>query len=103
MKEEILKLKGYIKALAAEQKHEKSLLRNNHQTLHKEFGVYPSDLMVSTQGRAAKITAALNMYNELRGKEYQHLYKDPNRNWILDYAKRLVEEDLAALEKGVAA
>jgi len=99
VKSEILKLKLYIKELAAIQKQEKGILRQDHRKLDK-----PWKLQGDTCSRAAKITAALNLYNELRGKKYRHEYKDPSRNWILIYAKKQVGKDLEAREeKEVAA
>jgi len=61
----ILTIKSRIKALSADQKAEKSKRKG---CLQKEM----SDMWGRIHCRSAKITAHLNFYLRLRGREYRH-------------------------------
>lgn len=92
-REAIQKMKSRIKELAAEQKEEKKVTRQNHDEYHRKWsewadqlhamGKYPwdvkdglksmSSLWMSIASRRGYITACLNVYLEMRGKEYRHV------------------------------
>ena len=91
-KEQILKIKTYIKQLAAQQKTDKAARKGCPQ--EKQSGLW-----CTVYARSNKITVALNLYLELRGKEYRHAMKD--QYWAGALRERLVKElkiDLAFLK-----
>jgi hypothetical protein len=121
-KEAIATLKNRIKQLAADQKEDREITRQNHETYNAKYdawreqlfamGKYPHqvksggvrslyDVWSSIGRRKAEITAALNLYLELRGKEYRHnvpeWYDADYAEWTASMrrAYAVVQEDCA--------
>ena len=78
---EIIKeIKNEIKTLSVQQKIEKGFLRADHRTINQINPKYTAGgLQGQTAYRAATITATLNFYHWIRGKEYAHNVRDSLR------------------------
>ena len=96
-KEAIAGLKKLIKEMSAEQKEDKAFLRQPHKG-------YVGSTQACCVSRADKITAALNYYNEIRGKEYRHGTNEHTEHSVAWQGEKLrkefvidvVEEEAAA-------
>lgn len=81
MRDEIREIKGRIKALAEEQRTDK--LKRRECSSEKMSGLWSAVFM-----RSMKITAHLNFYLTIRGKEYRHA-TSPATEWAykIEYEK----------------
>ena len=70
-KEAISELKDQIKHLAEQKASEKGSLREDHRNVPDAPAI-----MYRVHSRALEITAALNFYNEIRGRAYRHNVRD---------------------------
>lgn len=72
-KEAIAELKSTIKQLAQEQKEEKKVIHQDHSVLGPDT-VWST--FTSIWRRKIEINAHLNIYAEMRGKDYRHYSSD---------------------------
>jgi hypothetical protein len=101
-KKQYLHLKGRIKSLAAEQKKAKTALRmpgKNREQIEargkaiKELGYMDygwAQMKVTT--RRVQITAALNLYHEMRGSEHRHNVREGDGYWYISALYSLKKE-----------
>jgi hypothetical protein len=82
IKEAIPELKESIKSLTAAQIQDKKVLRQPHTSDTWE-------VMMRAWNRSCEITLFLNLYNELRGKPYQHSTKKFDHYLISIRSKQL--------------
>ena len=97
VKSAIASLKAEIKTLSEQQRADKKKLRQLHPEPASYFDVtWAMQLQFDTKFRALRITAHLNLYNELRGKPYRHV---PVIRYDRYYCESCVKELRTKLEK----
>lgn len=84
-KEKLAELKDEIKQLAQEQKEDKAILRQPHNSNTWKT-------MCDCYRRAMKITAYLNFYNEVRGKEYRHSTEKYTIGYTLEKTRKELQD-----------
>lgn len=90
-KEVVQNIKSEIKDLAVVQKTDKALRK---PTNPDEWGFdrEASNKSFIVQSRKARITSLLNLYNELRGREYRHHVSDAMSHDCLRYSNMYREK-----------
>lgn len=91
-REAVKELKKQIKEKAQEQKERRLQLAKPHH----EIGVQTAGSLMSAKWRERiTITALLNLYNELRGREYRHGIQE-GLEYLYHYDRNKLEESIVS-------
>ena len=103
----VAKIREYLKDIAVSQREKKQKMREGHREINKKYdwklACETGGIQENIQSTKYKITATLNFYLELRGKEYRHAAGNEEylNSWSYRDRIRILKEDYEGIKKNL--